>query len=163
MGAPTDFPNDWPVRGHEFETQVPQYNPVPNLGGRDPNSQPRAPGRAPSYGVAVRGNFSQFQFELLNATNGQVEFIPIVGTVTTTTPILARPRENRTYCIIQNVSAAASLIVSFGYQPSSSPVTGLVLAPNGGSYEPFKIPQGDIWLLGSGGTASFVMYVSQAG
>jgi len=72
-----------------------------------------------------------------------------------TTAVLVRPMEDRLYIIIQNTSLANTLYVGVGYPPTT--VTGVLLAANGGAYEPTVVPQQEIWLLGSAANTTFVI------
>lgn len=64
------------------------------------------------------------------------------------TPIQVRPVEDRAYLFILNTSLVQTIYVGFGQQPNSS--TGIWIGPNNGFYEPWRIPQNDIWIGGSG-------------
>jgi hypothetical protein len=99
---------------------------------------------------------------LVYAAQRKANFQSVVGVVGVV-PILIRPAESRTYMILQNTSAANTLFVGIGYQPTGTGtgITGLILAANGGNYEPSAIPQEDIWVLGSAAGTNFVLYVAQ--
>lgn len=70
-------------------------------------------------------------------------------------PVLVRVLEDRLYLIIQNTTLANTLFVGVGYPPTTT--TGVLLAANGGAYEPSVIPQQEIWLLGSAANTTFVI------
>jgi hypothetical protein len=63
-------------------------------------------------------------------------------------PVSARPEESRRYLFILNTSAANNLFIGFGAAPTGA-VTDFFI-PAGGFYEPTKIPQNEIFLLGAG-------------
>lgn len=58
-----------------------------------------------------------------------------------------RPYEERAYLFLQNVDPAATLFVGFGTTPSTT--SGVNIFPNGGFYEPFQVPQNEIYIIGS--------------
>jgi hypothetical protein len=154
---------NWHPRENEFATQQRRRLPdslqlvVPNA--RGSSGAGLAPNSAPSQ--ALMNTLPEPWRTLLYGIQRKASFIPLFGTVGTTA-VLVRPAEERTYIIIQNTSAANQLIVGIGYQPvnNGTSVTGLILAANGGNYEPSAIPQGDIWLLGSAANTGFVVHVA---
>lgn len=148
---------------HEFETQRPRplprnlfVGPSPGLGG----VAHMRPIGAESRSAADK--LDEPYRSLLVGIQRKAEFIPVIGVVGTT-PILVRSRESRIYLIIQNTSVANVLYVGIGFQPTTTAAgsTGLILAANGGNYEPACIPQSDIWLSASAANTQFVMYVAQ--
>ena len=88
-----------------------------------------------------------FLNRLMNAVQRRANFnqIPFIYT---TTVIRLRAMEERSYFFIQNTDPAQSLFLAFGTTPSST--TGVVIAANGGFYEPFQVPQNEIYIVGSG-------------
>jgi hypothetical protein len=86
-----------------------------------------------------------FLLELLKAIYRKSDFSPINFNATNVAALLLRSQEERTYVLIQNLSVA-DIYVGIGYQPT--PTTG-VLLPAGAVYEPFQVPQNEIWVLGS--------------
>jgi len=156
----SDF-DRWGDSGHEFETQRPRRLPplIVAPPGRVASARIGAPAGAPSQ--ALMDQFPEPTRSLIYAAQRKADFIPLFGTVGTE-PILVRPAEARTYLIVQNTSAANQLFVGVGYQPTNNgtSVTGLILAANGGNFEPAAIPQGDIYLLGSAAGTGFVVYVA---
>jgi hypothetical protein len=72
----------------------------------------------------------------------------------TTTAVLLRPQEDRGYFFIQNNSLAQTLVVGIGQQPTLT--TGVVIPP-GGFYEPFQVPQNEIWILGTGADVGIML------
>lgn len=94
---------------------------------------------------------------LIAAVWGRCKFFtaPInVGTA----PVLLRPNESRFYVFLLNTDAVNNLIVSFGRAPSSV-TDGVRLFPNA-FYEPLKIPQNEIWVLGSAAGVTGTLIVS---
>ena len=150
---------DWDSGAHEFETQDYQRMPRAMLGGRLPRAMTGV-NSAPSQAASDR--FQGYESELLKATQRKGSYIPLYGTVGTS-PVLVRPAESRIYLIIQNTSVANQLIVGVGFQPvnNGTSVAGLILAANGGNFEPAVIPQQEIWLLGSGAGTGYTIFVAQ--
>jgi hypothetical protein len=154
---------DWKPREAEFQTQQRQRLPatlrevVPNA--RGSSGAGYAPNSAQSQ--ALMYTLPEPWRSLLYGVQRKANFMPLFGTVGTVAQLI-RPAEERTYIIIQNTSAANQLIVGIGYAPvnNGTSVTGLILAANGGNYEPSAIPQGDIWLLGSAANTGFVVHVA---
>lgn len=64
-----------------------------------------------------------------------------------TTIIRLRPQEERAYLLIQNTDVALTMYVGFGLQPGTT--TGLIILA-GGYYEPLRVPQNEIFVLGTG-------------
>jgi len=66
--------------------------------------------------------------------------------------------EYRTYIFIQNTHPTQFLYVGIGYEPNNT--IGMTIGPNG-YYEPLRVPQNEIWLLGSGaGTTGILLYAT---
>ena len=157
------FPVLGEAPGHEFQTQ--QARPLPpNLqGGPLPELQSRrSTGIASIESQSLMNTLPEPWRSLIYASQRKGNFQSVVGTVGATA-ILARPAESRTYLIVQNTSAANILFVGVGYQPTNNgtTITGLILAANGGNFEPSVIPQEDIYLLGNAAGTSFVIYLAQ--
>jgi hypothetical protein len=89
---------------------------------------------------------------------GKQDFLASDFTVTNASATLVRQAEERSYFLVQN-NSAASILIGFGYAPT--PTTGLVL-PSGGVYEPFKVPQNDVFILGTvvGAQNGVVLYAN---
>lgn len=76
-----------------------------------------------------------------------------------TVPFLYLPAGPRTYLLIQNLDAALSMFVGFGLQPNQAAEIGLKIAA-GQAYEPYMIPQNDVWITGTGiGLATLIYAV----
>lgn len=151
------------ITAHEFQTQ--KRSPFPKtlyVGPIAELQSTQVTGLVSQPSQALMNQLPEPWRSLMYGIQRKGNFIPITGSVGTT-PILARAAEERTYVIIQNTSAANQLFVGVGYQPvnTGAGVTGLILAANGGNFEPGVIPQQDIWLLGSAANTLFVMYVAQ--
>lgn len=157
------FPALGEAPGHGFETQRAEPLPRNLQGGPIPDLQSRrASGVSGVQSLSLGATLQEPWRSLLFGVQRKGEFVPIVGVVGTA-PILARAREERTYLIVQNTSVANTLFIAVGYQPANTGtgITGLILAANGGNYEPAVIPQGDIWVLGSAANTQFVIYIAQ--
>lgn len=160
--------SQWDSGAHEFESQRARSLPRQLRGdgvgadGRLPIAQlPGGIASGPSQSFVDQFD-DPFRKAMLYTLQRKGNFIQFFGQVGTT-PVLVRAAEARTYVLIQNTSAASQLIIAFGYPPSvtGTNITGLILAANGGNYEPAVIPQQDIWLLGSGAGVGYVVCVAQ--
>lgn len=159
----TLFPALGEQQGHGFETQRAEPLPRGLRGGPIPELQSRGTtGITGVQSASLANTLAEPWRSLLFGIQRKAEFVSVVGVVGTAA-ILARPMEERTYLIIQNTSVANTLFVGVGYAPQNTGtgITGLILAANGGNYEPTVIPQGDIWVLGSAANTQFVIYVAQ--
>jgi len=148
---------------HEFEAQRSRPLPANLWRGPIPELQSRGvTGVQSVQSAALMNTLPEPWKSLIYAIQRKANFQSIVGVVGTA-PILARAMEERTYLIVQNTSVANTLFVGVGYQPANTGtgISGLILAANGGNYEPFCVPQEDIWLLGSAANTQFVMYIAQ--
>jgi hypothetical protein len=153
----------WKAPGHDFETQRALDLPADLWNGPPPTTQSRQLRSVQSVQSRSLANTLEEPWRsLVYAAQRKGDFIPIFGVVGTVA-LLIRSSESRTYFIIQNTSAANQLFIGVGYPPVNNgvSVTGLILAANGGNYEPSVIPQGDIWVLGSAANTGFVMHVAQ--
>lgn len=147
--------------GHEFETQRPRrLSGITQVGPPANTQRSVRPSSVESAGL-IESTPEPYK-SLIWAAQRRGNFTPIFGVIGTTAQ-LVRPAESRTYILVQNTSIANQLFVGIGYAPvnNGTSVTGLILAANGGNYEPSVIPQQDIWLLGSGANTGFVLYIAQ--
>lgn len=72
-----------------------------------------------------------------------------------TEPVLILPATERTYFMVQNLSAVALLYMGFGTQPAAG--RGFLVEAVNGWYEPFQVPQNDIWIVGNAaGTCTLI-------
>ncbi len=76
---------------------------------------------------------------------GRANFVHVNINMATTDPLRIRQAERRAYLLIQNQSLA-NMWIGFDKVPSVN--DGIMLVP-GGAYEPLKVPQGEIWVIGS--------------
>lgn len=144
------------AREHEFQQQEPGAPLPENLGdGGRPFFRSRSPTEGAGIGVPG-GSVSQMEALrlLLRGLWRQADFTPFYGSVGTTATLI-RPREARGYLIMQNTSVAARLSIGIGYAPTIA--TGILLLPGGGAYEPWAVPQGDIWMIADS-ACTFVGY-----
>lgn len=141
---------------HEFQKDRPGMRLPSTLYGGPPPYAGRADGGENARGVpqTAENTLGEPWATLLRGIQRKANLLPQYGTVGTT-PILVRPAEDRLYLIVQNTSLAAQVYVGVGYPPSS--VTGILLAANGGAYEPYVIPQQEIWILASAADTPFVI------
>ena len=93
---------------------------------------------------------------LLYAMQGKAKFVQQIYAYTTA-PQLILPEANRTYFFIQNLDAAANLLVGFGVVPEGVAGKGVKIIA-GGFYEPFRVPQNDIYIAGSAGGFAVVLF-----
>ncbi len=91
--------------------------------------------------------FIQSAFIATNAGTG------IVGSVTG----IIRPAEFRTYFLIQNTAGAGIIYIGFGQSPT--PGSALQIAP-GGYYEPYQVPQNDIYIFGNVAAVTGILLVA---
>lgn len=70
--------------------------------------------------------------------------------------LLPASKYRRTYLLVQNLDTLSLCWLGFGFTPAAN--IGIQLAVNGGAYEPFKVPQGDIFIIGQGAMNVSVLY-----
>jgi len=76
------------------------------------------------------------------------------------TPFLYLPAGERIYFFLQNLDLALDMWLGIGVQPSAVNFLGVKIGP-GQAYEPWMIPQNDIWIVGSGvGEGTLIYAVS---
>ena len=94
----------------------------------------------------------------LSAIQRKANFVQMSAAFTTVAQLVL-PATDRTYFLIQNLDAASNLFVGFGFKPDGPLGVGLKIVP-GGFYEPFQVPQNDIFIAGSGtGNATILFAV----
>lgn len=76
-----------------------------------------------------------------------------------TEPFLYLPAGPRTYFLLQNLDAAFSIFVGFGTLPDQSVPRGLKIAA-GQAFEPYMIPQNDVWICGTGVGSATLIYAA---
>jgi hypothetical protein len=84
----------------------------------------------------------------LSSIQRKANFVQMSAAFTTVAQLIL-PAADRTYFLIQNLDAASNLFVGFGFRPDGTLGVGLKIVP-GGFYEPFQVPQNDIFISGSG-------------
>lgn len=87
----------------------------------------------------------QYEY-MMRRIERRAHFSALAFSVGSTVATLIRRQEDRLYLLIQNTDAANKIYLGIGYQPSST--TGIVLTA-GTVYEPFQVPDNDIFVLGS--------------
>jgi hypothetical protein len=125
---------------------APAQSPIPQVGGglgELPFDQPSLPpyGMPPPGGASAPDQSGVLQPTAANQSNWQTIVFNAGITVTKVQDFTYRK-----FFLIQNKSAAGTLYVGFGYEPTA--LNGLVL-PAGVGYEPFSYPINDIWVLGT--------------
>lgn len=83
-------------------------------------------------------------------------FTQISGPYSATIQLLL-PQGERGYLLIQNLDAAANLFVGFGVQPTAT--SGLKIIP-GTAYEPYVVPQNDIFIVGDAAGTFICLYAA---
>jgi hypothetical protein len=73
------------------------------------------------------------------------------------TPFLYLPAGRRSYLLIQNLDVALSMFIGFGIVPNQADSIGLKIAA-GQAYEPYMIPQNDVWITGTGTGLATILY-----
>jgi hypothetical protein len=105
-----------------------------------------------------RGNDNTPEGREARVSNRQAEFLQFAIPYDAT-PFLYLPAGPRIYFLLQNLDAALDMYVGFGVVPSATAPTGLRIAA-GQAYEPYMIPQNDVWIVGTGvGDATLIYAV----
>jgi hypothetical protein len=148
--------------GHEFQNQKPMF-----LGRGMLQKLPRSlPDRAlHSYNGAKfnpgggddLSDLEKYQEEMMRAMRRQSNFHHVEFPFTTTAQLIL-PATTRTYFMVQNISAASLLYVGFGIQPAAG--SGVLIEAVNGWFEPFQVPQNDIWIVGNGAGTAQVLYAN---
>lgn len=94
----------------------------------------------------------------LFAIQRKANFTQLSLPVTTATQLIL-PASSRLYLIIQNLDAAANMFVGFGFRPDGVNGIGLKIIP-GGFYEPYQVPQNDIFIAASGNCTATVIFAN---
>ena len=138
-------------KGHEFQGQQSQF--------LRPDMVRRVPRDLPSKAIStyLGGIAEDANEELMRALRRQANFSQLIISYTAE-PLLVLPATIRTYVLIQNIDSLETLYVGFGFEPSNG--IGLLLAADGGFYEPFQVPQNDIWVVGSGAGTVNIIYAN---
>jgi hypothetical protein len=74
-----------------------------------------------------------------------------------TAPFLYLPAGPRTYFLLQNLDAAFNIFVGFGTLPNAALGVGLRISA-GDAYEPYMIPQNDVFICGTGVGSATLIY-----
>lgn len=140
------------VRGHEFQNDIAHDLPLSALSQTPRDAFSKAIRKYRANAVAA----SQLALEtgeanplaILYALQRKANFTQLSLPYTTISSNVL-PAQARTYIFLQNLSAAQNLYVGFGFQPNGIAGIGLRIPP-GGFYEPFQVPQNDIFVAGDG-------------
>lgn len=145
------------MSGHEFQNQKPRGVGQVRIG----RTSPATGGRAVSV---YRGgsplpvpHLDPLADAELQGLRRQSEFQQIIFNFTTD-PQLALSRSARSYFMVQNLDAAANLFIGFGTQPTGT--VGVRLSPFA-SYEPFQVPQNDVFLIGDAAGTAVILYANE--
>lgn len=138
---------------HEFQSDKPLDVMHPGLFRRIRRDLPQ---KAISKYQGVGGPGANAQDEFMQALRRQSDFHQLVLGYDTP-QVLILPATPRTYLLIQNLDPAADLYLGFDFQPAIN--KGLRLIP-GAFYEPFQVPQNDIWAAGSAAGTLTVIYAN---
>lgn len=168
-GQPGNSPDSYDIhdgRGHEFQNDQGHDLPLNALARTPRNMFPKSvriygndPGGIVTAALANTDPAVPFDWRaLLLSMQRKANFVPMPFQYTTA-PTLVLPRQDRTYLIIQNLDAAANLFVGPSFKPDGVNGIGLRVAP-GAAYEPFEVPQNDIWLAGSAPGNCFIIYAN---
>jgi len=148
--------------GHGFQDQESSFL-TRSMVQKVPRSTPataisRYPGAeySPPGGSDDLSDLEKYQNQMMRAMRRQSNFQQLQSVAFNTTAELILPATERTYFFIQNVSAAALLYVGFGTQPSSG--NGILIAAVNGWYEPFMVPQNDVWIVGNAAGTCNILY-----
>lgn len=148
--------------GHEFQSQKPK-NLTRGMIQRLSRSLPqRALSSYPGAAFNPGGDddmsdLEKYQELMMRAMRRQSNFNQFEATYTTA-PQLILPASSRTYFMIQNVAAANLLYVGFGDQSAAG--RGILIEAVNGFYEPFQVPQNDVWIAGNGTGLCNILYAN---
>jgi len=149
------------ARGQPFQEERNEFGTRPGeinaRGGNLAPSRDIAKRAISSYRGGVGGNLTQQQWQE-RIDRQQVNFILLTINYTTT-PVNVLPAAGRTYFLLQNLDAAFNLFVNFGQQANQAASVGLRIAA-GQAYEPYRVPQDDIWIAGSGSGLCTLLYAT---
>lgn len=96
--------------------------------------------------------------ELLQHIDDKVSIVQVPFNIGAA-PVVIRPAEPRRYFFILNTSAANNLFLAFDAAPTGA-VNDFVI-PAGGAFEPLKVPQNEIQILGAGAnTRGMILYAN---
>lgn len=125
-------------RGHEFQNDVAHDLPLSALAQTPRNIFKKSIRRYRDVTASdTRANFTQLIFPYAAVFQ------------------LILPQAARGYLLIQNLDAAANLFVGFGFQPTTT--QGLKIIP-GTAYEPYVVPQNDIFICGDAAGTCMVLF-----
>lgn len=113
-------------------------------------------GRAVS---AYRGLDTSPEGRALRAARNQADFLQF-SVPYDTIPFLYLPAGPRVYFLLQNLDAALDMFIGFGIQPNAAANLGLRISA-GQAYEPYMIPQNDVWICGTGVGDATLIYAVQ--
>lgn len=143
------------AKGHEFQEERNEFGrpgnqgaPLPRDIGRRAISQFRGAGAGIPMALAEDPKF--------RAVQGQVNFFQLTPQYTVA-PLLFLQAADRTYLFVQNLDGVENLFLGFGTRPAVD--QGIKLIP-GAYYEPYKIPQNDVWIVGSGTGRCVFLYAA---
>lgn len=125
--------------GHEFQQEGPR-----RLDPGDLRPPPAGTGARTIRRLGPNADMPDWYQQVITALLGKVDVYPVTFTQSQNAAQLWLPSQDRTYLIIQNKDAANKLYVGIGYVPTAG--SGFVITA-GGFYEPFRVPQQEIWLL----------------
>jgi hypothetical protein len=86
----------------------------------------------------------------------QADFFQLSITYTTT-PVLILPASDRSYFLLQNLDAALDAFLGFSIVPNPTIPIGLRVSA-GDAYEPYMVPQNDVWIVGSATGLATLLY-----
>lgn len=119
-------------------------------------------GKIDIYDVAYRGEYKQFYLPKKAATveqkvaKQQRNFIPLSVSYTTL-PVLILPAQENSYFLLQNLDAAADLWLGIDQIPDVAAKRG-ILIPALQAYEPWMVPQNNIYVVGSVAGLATLLY-----
>src|SRR4026207_1378845 len=138
--------------GHGFQEE--RARPLTDAFATFPDRE--TPGRALS---SYRGLDTTPEGQALRASRRQAEFLQF-SVPYDQTPFLYLPAGPRIYFLLQNLDAALDVFVGFGIVPDQALATGLRISA-GQAYEPYMIPQNDVWICGTGVGEATLIYAVQ--
>lgn len=168
-GQPGNSPDAYDIgdgRGHEFQNDQGHDLPLNALARTPRNIFPKSvriygPDTQTIIAQAIENSNPAVPFDfraLLLAEQRKAKFTQTTFAYTTEAQLIL-PAQGRTYFIIQNLDAVAKLFVGFSFKPDG--VNGIGLRVDiGAAYEPFQVPQNDVWIAGSAPGNCTVIYAN---
>jgi hypothetical protein len=142
------------AKGHEFQEERNTFGAPGNQGAPLPRDNNRR-----AISIYRQGNTVPLELAAdpkYRALNGQQNFFQLIPNYTVVANLFL-PAADRTYLFIQNLDGVETLFVGIGTRAAVD--QGVRLIP-GAYFEPFRVPQNDIWIIGSGTGRCIFLYAT---